>query len=360
MNRFNYISILLIFLLAGFLGGCIEQISFDSDKSQGQLVVSGKIYDHPGPYTLQLGMTTTENTLPLPESGASVTIFNGHGQQERYIETETEGTYMLQGDVITGQRGETYHIEIELRDGRTYSSIPETIPMHTGKDEISLEPGTYEHQPTRGTVVEAEGVYIYANTQIPEHEDPLFLKWDTESLYLFRETEPTSPLGPPAKTCYVTDTINPQRISLYSTRESGSEKIERQFFGIKDVVPEQFYIRHYVNLILSSVTERRYNYWQKVDDAINQTGTIFDVPPATIPGNIQNDDGDLTEAFGYFEASAIDTTRSFLVKFDLETYIPNPCPQGFSPNSPSACSNCLELENSTLDRPSYIKQNHEE
>jgi hypothetical protein len=300
-------------------------------------------------------MTTTENTLPLPETGASITIFNGEGEQDFYIETETAGRYILQGNIISGERGGTYHIEIELQDGRTFSSLPETIPMHTAKDEIILEPGTYEYQPTRGNVVEAEGIHIYANTQIPEHENPLFLKWDIESLYLFRETEPSSPIAPPPNMCYVTDPINPQTIFLFSTQESGSETIERQFLGIKDVIPEQFYIRHYINLIVSSVTERRYNYWQKVDDAINQTGTIFDVPPATIPGNIQNEEGDLTEAFGYFEASAIDTSRSFLIRTDLETYIQNPCPQGFNQNSPSACGNCLLLENSTLERPPYLQ-----
>lgn len=341
-------------LLAGFLSGCINQISFDSEKSEGQLVVSGKIYDSPGPYYLHLGMTTTENTLPIHESGASITIFNSQGEQETYNETETAGRYILPGNIVSGERGGTYHIEIELQDGRTFSSIPETIPMHTGNDEVILEPGLYEHQPTRGNVVEAEGIYIYANTQIPEHENPLFLKWELESLYLFRETEPTSPLAPPANTCYVTDPINPQTISLYATRESKSATIDRQFLGIKDVIPEQFFIRHYINLIVSSITERRYNYWQKVDDVINQTGTIFDVPPATIPGNIQNKDGNLTEAFGYFEASAIDTTRSFLTRSDIETYIQNPCPQGFRP-SISACGNCLELENSTLNRPPYLQ-----
>ncbi len=360
MNRLNHILLLLMLLLVGFLGGCIDQISFDSEKSEGQLVVNGKIYDGPGPYYLQLGMTTTENTLPVPETGAEITIFNDEGEQDYYIETETAGRYILPGNIISGKRGGAYHIKIELQDGRTFSSIPETIPMHTGSDEVILEPGIYEHQPTRGNVVESEGIYIYANTQIPEHQDPLFLKWDLESLYLFRETQPTSPVAPAPNTCYVTDPINPQSISLYSTRESGSGAIERQFLGIKGIIPEQFYIRHYVNLMVSSVTERRYHYWQKVDDAINQTGTIFDVPPATIPGNIQNEDGDLTEAFGYFEASAIDTSRTFIIKSDLETYIQNPCPQGFNPNSPSACDNCLELENSTLERPPYIKQNHEQ
>ena len=354
MNRFNHISFLLVLLLYAAIGGCIDQISFDSEKSQGQLVMSGKIYDGPGPYYLQLGMTTTENTLPLPETGAEITIFNNQGEQDYYIETETAGRYILPGNIVSGERGETYHIEIELQDGRTFSSLPETIPLHTGHDEVFLEPGLYEHQPTRGNVVEAEGIYIYANTQIPEHENPLYLKWDLESMYLFRETEPSSPLAPPANTCYVTDPINPQTISLYSTQESGSGTIQRQFLGIKDIIPDQFYIRHYVNLIVSSGTERRYNYWQKVDDAINQTGTIFDVPPATIPGNIQNEDGDLTEAFGYFEAAAIDTTRSFLIKSDLETFIQNPCPQGFNVNSPSACGNCLLLENSTLERPPYL------
>lgn len=342
-------------MIARVLVGCIDQISFDSEQSEGQLVVSGKIHDGPGPYTLELGMTTTESTLPLPESGASITLFNDQGQQEQYIHTGA-GTYRLAGDVITGTRGHTYHIEIELKDGQSFSSLPETIPLHTAEIEVILEPGTYEEQTDRGTVVEREGVYMYANTEIPNHENPIFLKWDIESMYLFREAESAHPLGPQAETCYVTEVTNPQSISLFSTVNTNSSVIEQQLLGIKDIVSYKFYSRHYFNVIVSSISERRYNYWQKVDDMINQTGTIFDIPPATIPGNIQNDNGELADAFGYFEASATDTARAFTTPADFSLYIPNPCshPRGSLENH-NGCNGCLILENSTLERPSYLQ-----
>ena len=355
MTRVRYTSFLVVVLPALMVGGCIDPLSFESQKAQGQLVVSGKIHDGPGPYYLALGMTTTENTLPLPEAGASITLFNDRGEQEDYVETENEGHYMVPGNIINGTRGDTYHIEIELRDGRTFSSLPETMPMHSGKDALILEPTRYEYRTPLGTVVDAEGIYIYSDTHIPEHNEPLFLKWDLESLYLFREMEPLSSLGPAAKTCFVTESINPQHISLYSTRDSPIDTIERHFLGIKDVIPDQFYIRHYVNVIVSSVTERRYTYWQKVDQVINQTGTVFDVAPATAPGNIRDERGDVTEAFGYFEAAAMDTSRALIMKFDLETYIQNPCPTVFGPIRRSVCGNCLELENSTLERPPYLQ-----
>lgn len=355
MNRADHKSIVAGVILALLVGGCIDPLAVDTERAQGRLVVSGKIHDGPGPYYLALGMTSTENTLPVPEAGASVTLFNDRGEREMYVETETAGEYMLPGNVITGTRGDTYHIEIKLRDGRAFSSVPESMPMHTGRGEVTLEPRRYEYQTSRGTIVDTEGVFVYADTHIPERDEPLFLKWDLESLYLFRETEPTSPLAPPAKTCYVTAPIGPQQISLYSTLDADVDVIERQLLGIKDVVPDQFFSRHYVNVIVSSVTQRRYEYWENVDDVINQTGTVFDVPPATVPGNIRNGHGDAAESLGYFEAAAIDTSRALIIRSDLDTYVQNPCPQGFRQNRPSACGNCLEIENSSLERPTYVR-----
>ncbi len=335
--------------------GCIDEITFNTERSENELVVNGGIYDRPGPYTLELGLTSTERTLPTPVNGAAVTLFNGKGESENYVEDEP-GIYTLAGDVITGERGETYWIEIELADGRSFSSIPETIPMKTGKADITLESRSAEIQSASGGTVEYPFVYVYADTQIPQHEDPLFLKWNIETLYFFREGEPPNPLAPPADTCYLTEEAASQAINIFSTLESTTNFIERQYIGRKYVEPYKYYIRHYFNVSVVSMTERRYNYWNHVDDLINQNGDIFDEPPAKIRGNIKNEEGDLDDAFGYFEAVAVDTAHAYTLRTDFSFNISNPCPypRGSSRNR-WGCSNCLDLPNSTLDRPPYVQ-----
>lgn len=329
--------------------GCIDELEFDVERSGNQLVVSGRIYDRPGPYELELGITTNESTLPRPLRGAEVTIFDGSGNKEMYEEADN-GTYILQGNSITGKRGESYHIEIKTGD-RIYRSIPETIPMAHSRDNVYFEAVNLQEPTASGRTIDIPAISIYADTQIPELPDPLFIRWEVHSVYSFIETEIIHPLAPPPTECYIYGVPDPQRISIFSSTDSGSNEIRNQLLAQKRIISHEFFRRHYFNVVSSSITERRFNYWKHVDEMINQSGTIFDAPPATPLGNIYNRDDDTDRALGYFEASAIDTARTFVTRGDVPVNVYNPC-AGSSQHF--ACDNCLKIDNSTLDRPPYF------
>lgn len=346
-------SLRLIILSIAFLAvfaSCINEIEFDTERTEGQIVVSGSIYDRPGPYQLELGITTLESTIPIPLSGARITLFSGDGNSEQYREIDG-GLYELPGNVVSGSRGQTYYIEITLPNGAIYQSIPETIPTVHSRDSTYIELENKQEQTATGGSREVPIISVYTDTHIPESSEPLYIHWSVFSKYSFRERTPSSPLAPPPNTCYVTTVPDPQAIILFSTENPGSRNIEQQLMAQKHIVSQEFYRRHYFNVISKSVTERRYNYWQQVDEIINQTGTIFDSAPATPKGNLFNPNDYQDQVFGYFEAVAIDTSRAFVTRGDLPFFVSNPC-SGF--NQPPACDNCLLIENSTLERPFYF------
>lgn len=338
-------------LFAGlfFMSGCIDEITFDSERTSGQLVVNGGIYNHPGPYKLELAMTSEAAALPVPLGGADIYLIDGEGNREKYSETET-GIYYVSGKRIAGSKGESYHIEIALPDGRTYQSIPETIPVLNGRPEALIETGTLPEPSASGRMREIPHVFIGTNTYLPETEETLYLKWDVESVYSFREWQNPHPLAPFAKTCYFTQATETQTVSILSTDQVSSGLIENKPLVKKRVVSEEFFIRHVFSVILSSVSERRYRYWGHVDQMVNQTGTIFDLPPATVRGNIFNSENMDELALGYFEAASKDTAHLYVTRADFPFFIPNPCPGGSAPG----CRNCLELDGSSLERPPFF------
>ena len=105
--------------------------------------------------------------------------------------------------------------------------------------------------------------------------------------------------------------------------------------------------------IKHSITVNAYEYWSNIAQIVNQAGTIFDIPPAPIRGNLYNPNEEDEFILGYFEASAIDTVRVSIFPFDI-SYSPIAyCSQNIWAPSFNECGNCLLWENSTAIRPSW-------
>jgi hypothetical protein len=332
--------------------GCIEEISFESEFSESQIVVEGSVHNGPGPYMVRIGETKADEDLPEPISGAAIVLISSGGVRIPFIEVDS-GTYQNSDEGFTGQPGESYHIEIELADGRSFFSEPERMPVQLVSSTVHLETGSIQVPTASGGTRNEPAVIVTADTNLPESQDPVFLKWSVEGLYAFREFDDPSPFAPPPNTCVVSESISPQNIVLFSGSRPASSQIKGQLLATKKVIFEQFYIRYFFNVITSSITERRYNYWQSVDKIINQSGTIFDVPPANVAGNIKNSDSSGLPPLGYFEAALKDTSREFTLRWDFSFNIPDPCSRSNAERNPN-CYNCLQIENSSLERPYYF------
>jgi hypothetical protein len=342
--------LLLVFLITQT--ACVDEISFDRDVNAGMLVVEGSIHNGPPPYYLRLGQTYAGQNVPLPLDNAGVVLYDSEGNSESFVNS-ANGLYKLYGDIIQGTKGRYYHIGIELPDGRTFQSIPEMIPHQTPSGTVRAVPARIEEETASGGVRRVNVVNVFAGSEYPDSQEEQYFKLQAEGVYMFRETIPTSPLAPPPDVCFVTETPDPQRINLMSLPPGESMEIPNQLIAVKRIEGHEFFFRYYFNLVYYSISERRYRYWEQTNRLINQSGTIFDIPPALISGNVVNTDSSQEDALGYFQAAATDTVRTFLTRADFSFFISDPCASN-NPNRHSGCSNCTSIENSTLDRPSYF------
>lgn len=89
-------------------------------------------------------------------------------------------------------------------------------------------------------------------------------------------------------------------------------------------------------------------------ELVNNTGSVFDTPPAPIRGNIQNVNDPDEVVLGNFEVANVKLTRIYTTQADVPFFIPEVCT--YSPTRrlddyPKTCLRCSEFENSSNDYP---------
>lgn len=348
-------KILLTMLLGSFLfsSGCIEPFIFTPKEPVELLVVDGRIDQSTGPYELRLSRTSTFGTPPAPVVDAQITIYDDLGQQEMY-DLIGAGIYQSCGDAVRGEPGRSYYIEIKL-DGQTYQSQPQTMPSLIRADSIYFETEVETVVSDQGGVTEDRLINVYVSTPAKQPNQDVYFRWLSDVNYSVFEPD-CGPLHI-RKSCYITDTTNTQDIKLFSSENTETDQLSRYLVATDDTRPQYaFSIRYYVNVYQISTTQQAYQYWEDIKTIANQEGTIFDPPPAPIPGNMYNVNDQDETVLGFFETTAIDTVRTFLQRGDLA---PLPISEfcgyalGSQPSDPRACCNCLRIDKSSTERPDY-------
>ncbi len=360
MNKvYRLISFFLVFLL---FGGCVDQIEFPLNLGDERLVVAGQLNNWDETQYVFLSETTsadrepiltdgyfTINDLPRPVRGAQVSVQSSNGQSWDYVETEP-GTYALD-DFPGPESGVEYYVQI-LANGRVYQSTPEVMPEAIGRDEISytFDRGEFNNQP------EIPFISINSEVTLPEQQGDYFLRWDVEEVFYWNLTFFPNPFNKPPPDCYVFGFADPERITLLNgdllNRPGGTSVqtlAERQ-------VDQSFLSRHYFNVRQVSTTRESYEYRRKIRELVNNSGSVFDAPPAPIQGNLRNVNNDGETVLGYFEVAKVDITRIYTTKADVPFFIEEICE--YDPNRPFSdyprtCLSCSEWDNSTGITPEW-------
>jgi hypothetical protein len=354
MNLFTRVILSLLWILV--CASCVDPILLKTHREGGVLVVNGRIRNLDELHQISLGYTSNDNRIPVPESGAYITIFDNTGDSAIYAEKDP-GMYELPDGAILATPGRSYYIKIKLQNGKIYQSTPDVMPGATGNDHTYYE--FYQKSEfVNGAELERNLIGIYTDTQLPESNTPLFLHWEVGEIYMFEETPIYNPLtGGIPLPCFVTDYPDPQRINLFKSDEGQGGKLERTLVAEREI-DYTFLTRHYFIVYLSSISEEAHAYWGQVNGLINKTGSIFDIPPAPIKGNIFNTNDKTEAVFGFFEASNTTVTRVFTIRNYIPFAVPFNCyvPEKglYSTDYPRSCSDCLTLPNSTHEKPDWF------
>jgi len=346
----------LVFLLLICLSSsCLDPISFDDVEGTNKLVVDAVLNLTERTQEVKLSRSLPfGQKIDLFESDAIVSLI--HNESTLTYEEVEPGIYQLDVEPDFLLSGESYSLHIMTSSGDEYLSTPEIMPvLYPASDAVSI----FEREIiTLSTGIEVTGNVLntYLSTDIPaENEEPAYFRWFYDELYLFTK-ESCGPLDP-SFTCYISQDGNNQNFNLLSSEDIAGATVENIKVASKFNFPiREFVNRHYFIVYQQSITEAAHEYWLKVKEITSQSGTVFDLPPAPIQGNVLNLNDPEKHALGYFELSAVDTIRPFIFPSEFEEVITREkiCSPFNRRNWPDECCNCFVLEGASLDRPSWV------
>ena len=345
---------------------CVDQIDFPLNKGVEKLIVSGQVNNLNEPQLVFLSETTsadrepllsgnylTLNDLPRPVSGATVKLIAIYPEGDRSNVVYTE-TKIGQYEMNTGldlERATDIYLEIEIQ-GRTYRSKPQVMPKIVGSDELSYSftRGIIEDQP------ETAFISIETTATLPQETGGYYLRWDVDEAYYWNLTFFPNPFNRAPPDCYVFGYPDPSRITLVNGDLLNNPGGTTSQIVAQRVIDESFLSRHYFNVRQVSTDREAFEYWRRIKELVNNTGSVFDTPPAPVIGNIYNLDDSEEVVLGYFEVAKVNLTRIYTTRADVPFFNPEVCtyaPDRPLDDYPKTCLRCSEFKNSSNDTPPW-------
>lgn len=352
----------VLFLLGLLLLSCVEQIDFPLDRQEEKLIVSGQISNLHEEKYIYLSKTTSAdrqplpsgqylvlNDLPRPVSNAGVFLVSSSNAVFQLREV-SPGKYEL-GRSVPIEEDQSYFVEIQV-DGKTYRSSPEEMPSEVGTDELAYEftLGELNDAP------EVPVISIFSDVKLPDTSEPYFLRWDVEEAYFWQLTFFPNPFNSAPPPCYVFGFPQPERFALLNGESvrAGSEG-SRQLLAQRRV-DQSFLSRHYFTVRQVSLSKRAFDYWRNVRDLINNTGSVFDTPPAPVRGNVINVGNPDEVVLGYVEIARVAQKRIYTTQADVPFVLEEVCrylPGKPAIEYPRSCRTCDAFPNSSNQVPEW-------
>lgn len=341
---------LIFFCLLFYLGACIDEIKLNVDTEQRTLVVDGFVTDSLGDFQLKLSQSSVigignDNILD-PESGATVNLLDTDGGSYPYAESAADaGIYILEQFKV--ERGKQYFIDIVLQNGKHYQSTPSQLRSSSKIDNISYTVFESTYRNNIGDLVTDELISLNIDTDVRDAESPPFLRWRVEGQYVIREISPGN-LNP--KRCFVTNNLDQNVISVFDASLLNEGVLRNQEIA-STILDFRFTENFCFHISQYAISEEEFDYWNSIKEVIEIDGSLFDPPPGTVIGNIRNVDNPEEIAVGYFSVASIFFLRDFINGDELGNSIAPKC--GRRGEVPFGCDNCLDINNSTTEVPTY-------
>jgi len=312
---------LLLLLIAILFGNCVDAVSFDRKQEDFILVVDGKVNLQDSVQTLLLSRTAVVGRSAQfpPETGALVFLLENGERVSNYVET-APGEYKISG--FKPQIGNTYQVDVTLKSGRSYMSQPEVMPSGVPIDSAYF---TYNGDRT---------LTLYSQVAIPEQENPPYLRWRLRHVYQHSDLH-CGGLDA-VTTCYyeLRRSTDNQLVPLLDGGElAGGSTV--QFPIVSTLVVDSIFGEvSYYTIYQETLTPTAFQYWEKVNNLLTQTGSIFDAPPGQIRGNIYDVEAPEALVLGIFYAASEDIAYVKTIPTDFLPLQVNPfCgAPGFPPN----------------------------
>jgi hypothetical protein len=343
---------------------CVDQISFPLEKPERErLIVSGLFTDLDDVHTVFLSQTTSQAREPLfqdgfftlddkprPVRGAQVTLVAPEINGAWIYQESKPGQYELEGDFALSE-GLEYYLEIQA-GGSVYRSEIQRMPEIVGDDELSF---TFERTRLDNNP-DAAQVVIRSEVTLPQAEGGYYLRWAVDEAYFWDLTFFPNPFNTPPPNCIVFGFPDPERITRVNGDLLGRDPAKSTQIVAQRLVDQSFLSRHYFNVRQLSISKDAFEYWGKVSEVVNNTGSVFDTPPAPIRGNMYNISDPDEVVLGYFEVAKAKLNRIYTTAADVPFFLEKECtyePSKRLDQYNPSCLSCSFFPNSTTQYPEW-------
>src|SRR5580692_7030449 len=314
-----YITRYLFLLIAG-LTACREPFAPPAITQPNRfLVVDGFINTGPNTITTfnlnrtrNLGDTTI---VGIPESNAQISIVGSNGNTYPLSDTAEAGIYT--SAPLTLDVTQLYHIVISTTAGEKFSSDPVPCLANPPIDSVfwrqpfDLSIYASTHDPTDNT-----HYYRYDYNETWEHDSQLQSVYTVVNGYLVA-TDSTNQ----TTRCWTTDTST--NILLASSAALATDTIPGfNLVTIPNSDPKvdidySILVRQY------ALTADAYNYWLLIQKTTQDVGTLFDVQPTQLTGNIHCTTNPAEPVIGFISATNVQQQRIYIYESSFHDWTHN-------------------------------------
>jgi hypothetical protein len=304
MTIMKLVTIIIISLIAA---SCVSTFIPETDENTEAVVVDGLITDQSETDTIKLykSIPLGSTAKPDPVEGCNVIISDDLGNSFTLSESKP-GIYITNPGEFCGTTGRKYTLKIFTGGvtGKKYSY--ESVPMEMKPvppidsiwyEKITLSQGDQYHYPE-------EGCNIYLNTHDPAN-NCYYYRWN------FTETwEMRIPYIVPHSVCWVSD--KSENIMIKNTSVLSENRISRYPLTSLSNKTDRLNIKYSIIVNQYSLNEDEFMYWEKIQNLVEEVGSLYDITPASIPGNIYCVEDPNVKVLGYFSVSAKASRRIFI------------------------------------------------
>ena len=296
--------ILILFFL--LLNSCIVQFIPEISEEQELLVVEGLVTDQPQADTIKLSRSLPlgEKSAARPQSGCTVKILDDLGNSF-ILEEIKAGTYITNSATFKGEIGRSYTLRITTNNGlknQNYESFPMEMKPVPPIDSIYYEKKIVKEDIEGWFGIDA--CQIYLDTHDPENICK-FYRWDYSETWVHRLLFPV-----PNMICWISDVS--EKTIIKSTAAFEESRITRNPVTYITNYTDRLKWEYSILVNQYSLNEEEYIYWEKVQNFTDQIGGLYDLIPASIPGNIISLNNPNEKVLGYFSVSAMSSKRIFI------------------------------------------------
>ena len=305
MNSKIYIPV-LFFLL--FFAGCITQFIPETDEIQQLIVVEGLITDQDEVNTIKLSksMPLGKKNIRNPLKGCSVLISDDMGITHWLTETGP-GIYTTTKGAFRGTVGRKYTLIIHTNNATanhfSYQSVPMEMKPVPPIDSLYYEKVMIEQNAQVN--LSKEGCQVYLDTYDPSGQCN-FYRWEYSETWEIR-----IPFSVPVNnTCWITN--NSSVINIKNVSGLAETKVKRYPIRFVSNETDKLRVKYSMNISQYSLSDDEFSYWEKLQNISQDVGSLYDITPSSVPGNIYCLEDPGETVLGFFSVSAKSSKRIFI------------------------------------------------